>query len=627
MPRETFLSLPWLPEPAAEFVAMCRDIPRPGAVVGQTLQGLATARLNAAQSARLSRAIRKCREAGADLAPLSPFRLGILASATLDLVVDCLPAAAARHGVALEITGAAYGQVMQDALDPTSAVNSARLDAVLIAVDHRWLGLDKPTLAGDPANLVSQALASLRAVTEGLRANGGAPAILQTLAQPPAALFGSFDRRWRGSVRAMIESANAAIVALAEETGSYLLDVAALAEQAGTELWFDPVHWLTYKLPFAAECVPAYCDLIGRLLGAIRGKARKCLVLDLDNTLWGGVIGDDGVEGIVLGQGSAKGEAFLAVHHAALDLRARGVILAACSKNDDAVARRALREHPEMALREEHFSAFQANWLDKASNLETIARSLNIGLDALVMLDDNPAERALIRAALPMVAVPELPNDPSHYARYLAWAGYFESIAYSAEDAGRAQSYAADAMRAEIRSGAGNIDEYLSSLAMNIRFAPFDAKGRQRIAQLINKTNQFNLTTRRYSAAEVSAMEEDESVFTLQVHLEDRFGDLGMIGVVICRAAGEEWDIDTWLMSCRVLGRRVEQAVLAQIARAARRRGALRLVGTYIPTSKNAMVKDHYERLGFASSGAGRFVLTLADFTEPELPFTVAGER
>jgi FkbH-like protein len=556
--------------------------------------------------------------------------MGVLASATFDLLLDCLPAAAARHGVALDLKSAPYDQVMQQALDPASEINAAHLDAVLVAVDHRWLNLDRASLDESPADRVSAAIRRLRSVVDGLREFGGAPAVLQTLPTPPQPLFGSYDRRTAGSVRAMLEEANRAIVALAAETGSYLLDTAALAEQVGTDRWFDPVQWVSYKLPFAADLCPAYADLLGRLIGSIRGKARKCLVLDLDNTIWGGVIGDDGLGGIKIGQGDATGESFLAVQQVAADLLSRGIMLAVCSKNDDAVARGPFREHPEMLLREEHIAVFQANWIDKASNLEAIAKALNIGLDALVFLDDNPAERAQVRAALPMVAVPDLPSDPSWYAWVLNAAGYFEATAFSAEDRLRAQSYAADAQRADVMAKSRDLGDYLASLEMVIQFSPFDALGRQRIAQLINKTNQFNLTTRRYTEAEVVALEANDAAFTLQVRLADRFGDLGMIGVVICHPSKIDdaaWEIDTWLMSCRVLGRKVEEAMLAQVAAEAGARKMQRLIGLYIPTAKNGMVADHYKKLGFCQVDSDKarttWALELADYVTPALPLRV----
>jgi FkbH-like protein len=596
------IDLPWLQEVPADFSARCRAVCSGSEAIGEALQFLAGFRLTSRHAAHLARALRRCRTGGKSLAPLSPFRLGLLAGATSDLLLDDLLAAAARHGIALEVVAAPYDQVMQQALDPASLINSAKLDAILIAVDHRWFKIDQPVLDRDAAQAVAGQMLQLRELIQALHSNSGAPAILQTLPIPPMPLFGSFDRRVRGSVRSMIDEANRVIGDLAEDTGSYLLDVAAIAEQVGTSRWFDPVQWAAYKLPFSADCVPIYSDHVGRLVGAIRGKTRKCLVLDLDNTIWGGVVGDDGVTGLFVGQGDARGEAFIAVQRSAMELRERGIVLAVCSKNNEGAARAPFREHPEMLLKEEHFAVFQANWIDKPSNLEAIAKTLNIGLDSLVLLDDNAAERAEVRAALPEVAVPELPDDPSWYAWYLRAAGYFEAIAFSAEDRLRVGSYAADAQRSAVMTKARDLEEYLASLEMKISFAPFDAQGRKRIAQLINKTNQFNVTTRRYAERELMEMEANSSIFTLQVRLADKFGDLGMIGIVICRPlAGDPsaWEIDTWLMSCRVLGRKVEQAMLAKTIQEATARGIRRLVGVYIPTAKNAMVADHYGKLGF----------------------------
>ena len=622
--------LPWLPASPANFSAACKSIGTDGGKAGPALQYLSGFRLSAQQSVSVWRALKRCKQQGIDLSPLSDFRLGILTNATFDLLNDQLPAGAARHGVALELVTTPYDQVVQQALDPLSVVNTSNLDAVLVAVDHRWLALDRPKLDENPQDHVSNAIQRLRQVVDALRENGRTTAIIQTVAAPPHALFGNLDRRVPGTVRSMIDEVNRAIVQLAAETGSYLLDAATLAERVGTDLWGDPVRWAAYKLPFAAEFFPIYADMLGRLLASIRGKARKCLVLDLDNTVWGGVIGDDGLDGIHVGQGSSKGEAFLSVQQAALELRQRGIILAVCSKNTDDVARVPFREHPDMLLREEHISVFQANWLDKASNLEAIAKSLNIGVDSLVLLDDNPAERAQVRASLPMVAVPELPDDPGWFAWHLLAAGYFEAVAYSAEDRLRADSYASDAKRATVMAKARDLGDYLSSLGMIITFAPFDKSGRQRIVQLINKTNQFNLTTRRYTEAEVVAANEDVATLTLQTRLQDKFGDLGMIGVVICRSTSnpEVWEIETWLMSCRVLGRGVEQAMLAEVVEQARSRGALKLIGRYIPTSKNSMVADHYNKLGFQQvendeAPGTRWELTLADYSSPPLAMQV----
>ena len=354
------------------------------------------------------------------------------------------------------------------------------------------------------------------------------------------------------------------------------------------------------KLPFSDQYVPLYADHVGRLLAAMRGKARRCLILDLDNTLWGGVIGDDGLEGIKLSQGDATGEAHLTVQQLALTLRDRGIVLAVSSKNTDSVARRPFKEHPDMLLKEEHLAVFQANWEDKATNIRAIAESLSLGLGSLVFLDDNPVERELIRRELPEVAVPELDDDPAQFARTLAAAGYFEALHYLDEDRQRASMYQTNARRLGAMQQMGDMDSYLRSLDMRLVVSDFDPTTRARVTQLINKSNQFNLTTRRYTEAEVAALESTPGVMTLHARLVDRFGDNGIICVVICRAGSRSvWTIDSWLMSCRVLGRKVEQAVLNEVLLRARASGIDTLVGVYRPTDRNAMVRDHYRKLGF----------------------------
>ncbi|MGI8839354.1 MAG: HAD-IIIC family phosphatase [Caulobacteraceae bacterium] len=627
--------LPWLTAPCADFAEQCAalaaDPARAG--LGGEVARLATHALDERRARRLARTMRRVAEAGGDLSPLTAFRLVILANATFDFVADHLPAAAARHGVALEVVLPPFDQAMQQALDPLSMTNRAGADGVLLALDHDWYGLDRPAL-GDPAAVLTDAAARLGALVNALQENTAATIILSTVAGPPANLFGSLDTRIPGAPRALVEALNAVALKIADERGAILMDTRALAERVGAERWFDPVHKGAFKLPFASAFGAIYADWLGRVLAAARGKARKCLVLDLDNTLWGGALGDDGVEGLVLGPGSARGESFVAVQKFALDLKERGIMLAISSKNDDAAARAAFEDHPEMALTLADVAVFQANWLDKPSNLEAIAKALNVSLDALVLLDDNPAERAQVRAALPMVAVPELPADPAWFAWTLANAGYFESVGFSPEDRLRAAAYAADARRAEVKDQACDLGDYLSSLDMRLGAAPFDAAGRARTAQLINKTNQFNLTTRRYSEGEVAAIEADPAAITLQVRLADRFGDLGMIGVAIAKLrqaedGAREAVVDSWLMSCRVLGRQVEEAMLAVLAERAQAAGATRLGARYRPTAKNGMVRDLLDRLGFTreaedSAGARDYRLELADRAPPALPMRIA---
>lgn len=600
--------LPWLLPAPADFRDRCRQaaaLPTDRALV---LAQLSQHRLDLNQLVKLAQCVHQTRVEGVGLAPLRPFRLGLTSNATMDLMAPAIVASALRYGVALEIVQAPFGLVEQVVLDRDSSFQRARPDAVLLAFDHHALGFSH--VASDNQReidaAIGDAIARIDRLHEGLEAGCGAPMILQTLAAPPERLLGAYDLRLGGTESRLVDAYNRQLVSFLRDRTDFLLDVAALAQTVGIEAWHDPAHWHAAKLPFHPRFAPFYGDHVARLIGAARGMSRKCLVLDLDNTLWGGVVGDDGVDGIVVGQGTPAGEAYLAIQRMALDLRERGIILAVCSKNDDAVAREPFRKRSDMLLREEHFAVFQANWCDKAENLRAIASQLNIGVDALVFVDDNPAERAIIRRELASVAVPELPDDPAFIPRVVLGAGYFEAVSFSSDDRMRSEQYRANAARAQLRESSTDIEGYLRSLEMTIQMSPFDGPGRARIAQLINKSNQYNLTTRRYTEAEVQGLEGDPNVFTLQARLIDRFGDSGMISVVICRPAGDghkEWHVDSWLMSCRVLGRRVEHAILNVIVSHARKAGIEALVGHYVPSGRNTLVQDHYSRIGFTAAG------------------------
>lgn len=633
MSAQLYRDLSWLPRAPEDFSSHCKELKREAGDLGTRLRFLATHALNEQQLTRLGRLIMQCRVEGRSLAPLIPFRLGVIGNGTLDLIVPVLIATAARHGFALECMTGAYDQFLQDALDPESKLNKAAPDAVLLAIDHRGLAL-QPT----PGNQQFAAESAKTAVTllESIRAailrNSGAVCIVQTIAAPPEGLFGSFDRALPGTARSLIDAVNQMICRSVLESSDLLLDVAGIAETVGLADWHSPAQWNLAKLPFADTYVPLYAEHVARIVGAVRGKSRRCLVLDLDNTVWGGVIGDDGLEGIQIAQGDATGEAFLSVQQLAIELRSRGIVLAVSSKNTDAIARRPFKEHPDMLLKEEHIAVFQANWNDKATNIRAIAKELSLGLDSLVFLDDNPFERALIRREIPEIAVPELDSDPATYARTLAAAGYFEATRFSDEDRTRAEMYQANARRLSLQGQTTDLDSYLKSLEMRIVFGSFDRTNRTRISQLINKSNQFNLTTRRYTESQIAELEADAGAMTLHGRLLDKFGDNGLITVIICRTTEPRtWTIDTWLMSCRVLGRGVEQAVLNEILMRAQMSGIETIRGVFIPTERNEMVRDHYAKLGFeqidtAADGSTRWKLP-TDAQPVKLPIAVEREK
>ena len=624
----TLPDLPWLPRPWHDFKdRLAQLLASPADDWPRRLPAFAQQALTSSQAAALSRVVEQMRGNGT-VGNLTSFKLGILSNATIDFIVPFLKATALRYGIALEVVAAEFGNAAQAALDPQSSVNLSRPDAVLLALDHRALPFRVDDGVQWPPFRVEAAAAELNLIRQAIRRHSGAICLVQSIAAPMESQFGSLDFTLRGSMRAVVADWNGELARGMGSSGDVLVDVEALAHAVGLDVWHAQRDWHLAKLPFSRKAVPIYCEFVVRAIAALRGKSRKCLVMDLDNTIWGGVIGDDGLAGISLDQGDARGEAHRALQSAILDLRRRGIVLAVCSKNDDATARLPFREHKGMLLKEDDIAVFVANWEDKASNLERIASRLELGLDALVFLDDNPAERLQVREALPMVAVPEMGDDPSSYVRTLLLAGYFESVALTSEDLSRADQYNGNIRRLEMQETSRDLGDFLQSLQMQIHFAAFQATGRKRVVQLINKTNQFNTTTRRYTENQIAELESSPDHFTLQVGLVDRFGDNGVISAVICRCGGVQWEIDTWLMSCRVLNRKVEEAVCNHLAQAARAAGAERLVGAYRPTERNKLVASLFSRLGFVRMESPetdqRWVLDLAEFQGFDVPMTAS---
>ncbi len=586
------------------------------------LAALAARRLGFLETVQLDRALARL-----DLkeAPgFQPVRLAILASSTVDHLPPAIRVAGLRRRLLIEVHSGAYGQYRQDLLDAGSALHRFAPQAALFSLSAREAiaSISLAATAAEVDDTIGRFIAELRSLWRKAREIGAA-VIQQTFIDVSEPLFGGYDRIVPGAPSAVVARLNARLTEAAAEDGALLLDVARASQRDGIDAWFDVGRWLQGKLEIAPQAAPFYGDLAARILAALRGLSKKCLVLDLDNTLWGGVIGDDGLEGIVLGEGSAAGEAHLALQHYAKQLKERGVILAVCSKNDAKIAEAVFRDHPEMVLRREDIAAFQANWDDKAQNLKAIAARLNIGVDSLVFVDDNPIERARIRQSLPMVSVPELPDDAAHYVRCLADAGYFEAVAFTADDRSRAEQYAANAEREALLGSAESMDDFLRGLDMTAVYGPFTAVDHARVVQLINKTNQFNTTTRRYAGEEVARIMEDPEAVTLQFRLLDRLGDNGLISTMILRPTPEDGvlEIENWVMSCRVFGRELEFEAMNIAVEAARERGARALVAEYIPTPKNDVISKLYPSLGFTevgrpapANGATRWRLDLTDY-------------
>ena len=617
--------LHWLPI-QSDWRQRLRALPTDPATAWDNAVALANTQLNFVLTNALDEMVRRIFPTGPDTLSTKKVRLAVLGSSTLAHLLPAIRVAGLRRGIWIDTYENDYGQYLQELSDPDSPLHAFKPTAVLVALDayHLTAGVT----AGMDAASAEAALTEMQdRITEvwQLASTAFRCPILQQAALPlHLSVLGNNEHRLPGSRAWFVTRLNAAIRTMAEQEGVDILAIDDRAARDGIGKWHDTALWHRSKQEVSPTASPMYGDLVGRWVAAKQGRSFKCLVLDLDNTVWGGVIGDDGLEGIAIGQGSPLGEAYTAFQEYVRELSRRGVILAVCSKNDEANALEPFAKHPDMVLKRGDIASFVANWSNKADNIRTIAHELNIGLDSLCFIDDNPFERNLVRQELPMVAVPEVSDDPTGYPVALSDGGYFEGMSVTEEDRERTSQYQGNKARDALKAAVTDLPSYLRGLEMELIWRRFDKIGLQRIVQLINKSNQFNLTTRRYTDDDIVAVMADPNAFGLQLRLTDRFGDNGIIAIVIGRLQpNQDLLIDTWLMSCRVLGRQVEPTTLNLIAREAAKMGAKRLVGEYIPTKKNGMVKDHYAKLGFTvmetdEAGGNRSILDLGSFTPAE---------
>jgi acyl carrier protein len=541
--------------------------------------------------------------------PARKTKAAILGSSTTALLAPVLRASAFREGVQLDIYEGIYGNFQQEILDPDSGLYRFKPDLVLLLPNHFDLAL--PPVGG-----LQRALDYCGRLRElwGLLLGRHPCHIVQVgFETPHSGAWGNMEYTLPEGRRRAIVAAN---LALSERlpAGVSFLDINAAAAQFG-QRFFSQSEWYSARQYPASAALPLIADHLYSHCAAALGLGKKVLVLDLDNTLWGGVIGEDSLGGIRIGPPTALGEGYVELQKYVKDLQHRGVLLAVCSKNNPADAELPFLKHDAMHLKLGDFAAFVANWQDKATNLRTIAEELSLGLDSFVFLDDNPVERALVRRQLPQVAVPECGQNPWDMTAALQRGMYFEGLSLTDEDLRRHESYRGIAARKAMESAAPSLDDFLRDLQMTVEHGPIDDATLTRVAQLINKTNQFNLTARRYTEEQVKAMAESPTWWCHWFRLADRFGNHGLIGVILAEKGRFAWHVDTWLMSCRVLGRKVEEFMCHCLLSAALADGAAEVVGHYAPTAKNALVKNLYTQLGFQSvddeSGSIKYVFDL----------------
>lgn len=551
-----------------------------------------------------------------DASALPQYSLAVLGDCATQHLATALRGYGVSVGIRLNVFDADYDQIDAQVMAPDSELYRFAPQGVLLQMCTEKLQeafYDRPPEAR--ASFAEDTYARIRQIWSRIGSRIPATVLQCNFPLIDDGVFGQFGNKTEQSFLFQQRKLNYLLMQGCQEAkNTFLIDLDALQTALGRSTFADPKLYYVAKMPISLAALPAVAKLVVDVVRSLQGAVKKCLVLDLDNTLWGGVIGDDGLSGIQIGE-LGTGHAFSDFQKWLKELKNRGILLTVCSKNNEDTAKEPFEKHPEMVLRLEDFSMFVANWEDKARNIRTIQQALNIGMDSMVFLDDNPFERELVRTMIPEITVLELPEDPALYLQYLRGLDLFETASYSREDAGRTEQYREKAQRAAFEAAFQSYDDYLEALQMRASAAAFDPFHYPRIAQLTQRSNQFNLRTVRYTEAEIEALAQDDSRIGLYFTLKDKFGDHGLISVVVLEKQPEDTlFISEWLMSCRVLKRGMEEFIVDKILSVAAQQGFRRVVGEYIPTPKNAMVKDLYEQLGFARLENGRFQAEVSGF-------------
>ena len=543
-------------------------------------------------------------------------RVAVLGNCATQFFAQAVEGCGKLNGLNLSVFDADYDQIDAQLIDPASETWAFRPDVILL-----WLCSEKlyeeflDTPFGERDGFADRTMDRIRGYWERIAGQSGAKIIQMNFPETGDMPAGQLSAKTSASFVFQIRKLNALLQeAEAGNDRVFPADLAAIQNRMGREAFFDRRMYYSAKMPLSMAALPAAAKAVGDILCSLAGKIRKCVIADLDNTLWGGVIGDDGMAGIEIGE-LGRGHVFSNLQRWLKQLKDFGIILAVCSKNEENIAKEPFEKHPEMVLRLSDISVFVANWNDKASNIRLIQETLNIGMDSIVFLDDNPFERNLIREKLPEVTVPELPEDPAEWLGFLQAANLFDTVSFTGENSDRTKLYQAEFARRQLEQRFESLDNYLQSLEMEGGGYPFTPERYPRIAQLTQRSNQFNLRTVRYTESDIRRIAEDPRYRTLYFTLRDRFGDHGLVSVVILEERPEgTLFLDTWLMSCRVLKRGMEEFVVNRMVREAAANGYARIEAEYIPTPKNRMVKDLCGEMGFTRTGESTFALDVGSF-------------
>ena len=558
-----------------------------------------------------------------DLAVLPSIKVSLVGDTATQFLVTSIRGEGALRGYNIEMFEADYNQVEQQVMDPTSDLHQhdAKYN-IFFQSTHKLLEKYSLLPASEWGNLAEERLAFVRTICETVPGK----IIYCNYPEIGDGVFGSYENKVSSSFIYQVRKINLGLMELAQECPNlFICDLSEIQAKYGRDFFFDSSVYVSTEMILSIDALPIIASRTLDIICAIEGKFKKCLILDLDNTVWGGVVGDDGWENIQVGHGLGIGKAFTEFQEWVKKLKNRGIIVCICSKNDEDKAKEPFEKNPEMVLKLDDIAVFVANWDNKADNIRTIQSILNIGFDSMVFLDDNPFERNMVRENVPGVTVPELPEDPGDYVEYLYSLNLFETASYSSADKDRTKQYQVEAKRVSSAKAFTNEADFLKSLNMVSEVKGFDKFNTPRVAQLSQRSNQFNLRTVRYTDADIEALANDPEIIDLSFTLEDKFGDNGLIAVIIMKPLDKETlFVNTWFMSCRVLKRGMENFTLNTMVERAKAAGYKRIIGEYLPTPKNKMVEMHYPNLGFSKieSESNKYLLDLLSYSPKECYIT-----
>lgn len=540
-----------------------------------------------------------------DRSQLPAIKVALLGDSATQLLAQSIVAYGVEYHFNIDLFESEYAQIEKQIFDSKSELYSHSPEFVIIYKSSLTL-LKKFYSLSQPhrESFAEDISGNLELILNALNKNLTTSIVVFNFIEEDDMVFGNYGNKIRTSFVYQIRQLNIKLMELSQKYRNlFICDLNRITAEVGRKHSIDPKLYITSDMHLNLDVIPEVAKNVCDIFVAAKGNVRKCVIVDLDNTLWGGIVGDDGVENLQIGQ-LGIGRAYTEFQLWLAELKRRGIILAVCSKNTEEIAREPFLSHPDMILKLEDFAVFIANWENKVDNIITIQKILNIGFDSMVFIDDNPFERNMVRQAIPEITVPEMPEDPSEYLPYLKSLNLFETTVYTEEDNVRTLQYQQESKRVLIQKMYSTEDEYLESLHMLAKVEKFNDFNIPRVAQLTQRSNQFNLRTIRYNEEEIKKMSESQNFLTFAFSLRDAYGDYGLTGIVILnKRESNSYFIDTFIMSCRVLNRTFEEFILNHIVRKAKEKGCKELIGEYLPTKKNSIVKDLYKKLGFKQKG------------------------